>query len=165
MKTIKKLIFPLLLTLTCCVVYFWQHNVANLPYLPLNWVVPLVVLTVSLLILTFFTSFVMLKQGKIKRPVLRSFLSTGAMLAILLATAVYFLSFLTYRFAAAMPPLPKLPDWPTGISVMVIAALCIIHLTGLLISRLKTEKAGLKRVIGTAAGWIILNVCLFFVTI
>ena len=55
MKTVKNLLFPLLLTVTCCVVYFWQNSVASLPYLPFNCIVPLGVLTPSLLILTFFT--------------------------------------------------------------------------------------------------------------
>ena len=165
MKKSNTLLFPLLLVATCCVVHFWQHNVANLPYLPLNWIVPLVVLTPMLPVLTFFTTLVLLRQGETPKPVLRSFISAGAMFALLLATAVFFLSFLTYRFAAALPPLLVLPDWPTGTVIMIIAALCIVHLTGLLIYRLVTQKCKPARVIAAAAGWIALNFCLFLITI
>lgn len=164
MKKSNKLIFPLLLVATCCVVHFWQHNVANLPYLPLNWIVPLAVSTPLLPVLTFFTTLVMLKQAEVKRPVARSFISAGAMLALLIATAVYFLSYLTYRYAAALPPLLRLPDWPSGTVIMIVTALCVLHLTGLLIYRLVTQKAGAKRAIAAAASWVMLNGCLFLVT-
>ena len=98
MKTMKKLLFPLLLILTCGVVHYWQHAVASLPYLPYNCILPLGVLTPALPVLTFLTTFVLLKQSETPKPILRSFLSVAAMFLPIIATAVFFLSFLTYRF-------------------------------------------------------------------
>lgn len=164
MKSIKKLLFPLLLVATCCVIYFWQNSVASLPYLPFNCIVPLAVMTPSILILTFLTSLVLLKQSETPKPVLRSFVSTAAMLLPVLATLVFFLSFVSYRFAGVLPVL-VLPNWPTGIVTAIITAFCVIHLTGLLICRFIKQKYTLKCIIPAAAGWIILNICLFFITI
>ncbi len=165
MKIIKKLLFPLLLVATCCTVYFWQNSVASLPYLPYNCIVPLGVMTPLLLILTFFTTLVLEKQSESSKPVLRSFISTGAMFVPVIATLVFFLSFVSYRFSEAVLPVIVLPNWPTGIATAIITALCIIHLTGLLICRLVRQKYGIKQIIPAVAGWIILNICLFFVTI
>ena len=164
MKTVKKAAFPFLLIITCCAVHFWQHAVASLPYLPLNGVVPLGVLTPALLILTFLTAFVMLKQSHTPRPVLRAVFSAAAMLATFLATGVYFLSFLTYRYAAVMPPVLVLPDWPTGIVTMIVTAVCLVHLTALLICGFIKRKTPVKHVIFAAIGWILLNGCLFLIT-
>ena len=163
MKTVKKAAFPVLLVLACCAVHFWQHAVASLPYLPLNGVVPLGTLTPALLILTFLTALVMLKQGKTGKPVRRSLLWTAAMLVPILATGVYFLSYLSYRFAAVLP-VPVLPDWPTGIVTMLITAACILILTAMLVCRFRLQKTPLKRAIAAAAGWILLNGCLFLIT-
>ena len=163
MKPIKKAAFPFLLVLTCCAVHFWQHAAASLPYLPLNGVVPLGVLTPALPILTFFTAFALLKQSDTPKPVRRSLLAAAAMLAPILALGVYFLSYLSYRFAAVLP-VPVLPDWPTGTVTMVITAVCIAHLTGLLICSFIKRKTETKRAIPAAIGWLALNLCLFLVT-
>ena len=45
MKTVKRYAFPVLLILSCGTVWFWQHALASLPYLPNNEVVPLAVMT------------------------------------------------------------------------------------------------------------------------
>lgn len=164
MKTIRKLLFPLLLTAVCCVVWFWQNAVASLPYLPNNCIVPLGILTPVLLILTFFATFVTEKQSKSSKPVLHSLLSTAGMLLPVIATAVFFLSFVSYRYAGILPVI-VLPNWPTGIVTAVIAALCIVHLTGLLIVRFIKLKYTPGQIVPAAAGWIVLNVCLFLVTI
>ena len=163
MKTIQKAAFPLLLVLAACAVHFWQHALASLPYLPLNGVAPLAVLTPSLLILTFFATFVMLKQTRTPKPVLRSVLSTAAMLALILCAGVYFLSYVSYRFAGVIPVL-VLPDWPTGIVSMIITAGCIVHLTGLLVCAFIKRKTQPKRAFPIAAGWLLLNACLFLIT-
>ena len=110
MKTLKKASFPVLLILTCVTAHFWQHALASLPYLPNNGIEPLGVMTPLLLLLTFFTTFAMLKNSETKNPVRRSLLSTAAMLLIFLAAGVYFLSYLTYRFAAPLPVFIILPD-------------------------------------------------------
>lgn len=164
MKTVKKSLYPFLLVLTCCVVWYWQHFVASLPYLPLNCVLPLGIMTPLLLILTFLTSFVMFRQGEAKRPALRAVLCVAGMFVPLLATTVFFLSFLTYRFAAYLP-VPVLPDWPTGIVTVVIASACIIHLTALLICRFRLQKTPAKVLIPSIIGWMFLNTILFLVTV
>lgn len=164
MKSIRKLLFPLLLTASCCVVWFWQNAVASLPYLPNNCIVPLGIMTPGILILTFLTTLVMEKQSGASRPVLHSFISTAAMLLPLIATGVFFLSFVSYRYAGILPVL-VLPNWPTGIVTVILAALCILHLTGLLICRFVLRKYGWKQIVPASFGWIILNVCLFLVTI
>ena len=163
MKTVKKLIFPILLALTCGVVHFWQNAAASLTYLPMNEVVPLGILTPALLVLTFFTTFALLKHCKTDKPVRRSLLSTAAMLAIVLAVGIYFLSYLSYRFAAVLP-VPVLPDWPSGTVAMIVTFLCIAHLTGLLIYWFVKRKMPKKRVIAAAVCWFLLNACLFLVT-
>ena len=163
MKTVKKLLFPALLILSCIAVHFWQHAIASLPYLPKNGILPLSILTPGLLVLTFLTTFVLLKQSQTPKPVSRSFLSTAAFLAIYLVTGVYFLSFLTYRFAAVLPVL-VLPDWPTGIMTMLITALCVLHLSGLLICRFVKQKATASQIVPAAIGWVCLNACLFLIT-
>jgi hypothetical protein len=121
-------------------------------------------MTPALLILTFFTTLALEKQSGSSKPVLHSFVSTGAMLLPLLATGVFFLSFVSYRYAGVLPVL-VLPNWPTGIVTMIITALCILHLTGLLICRFIKQKYGCRQIVPAAVGWIVLNVCLFFVTI
>ena len=163
MKTIKKAASPLLLLLGCFALWFWQHAVASLPYLPLNGVVPLGVLTPALLVLTFLAAFAMLRQSGTKRPVLRSLLWTGAMLLPILATGVYFLSYLSYRFAAVLP-VPVLPDWPTGITTMIIAFVCAAVLTALMIRGLAIRKAEPKLAVPAVIDWLLLNCCLFLIT-
>ena len=164
MKSIKKLLFPPLLVAACTVVWFWQNAVASLPYLPNNCIVPLGIMTPVLLILTFFTTFVMEKQSGVPKSVQHSFISTAAMLALVLATGVFFLSFVSYRYAGILPVL-VLPNWPTGIVTVVIAVLCILHLTGLLVCRCVRQKYGFRHIFAAFACWIILNICLFLVTI
>ncbi len=165
MKTLNKYAFPVLLTLTCIAVHFWQHALASLPYLPLNGVVPLGILTPAILVLAFFTTFSLLKAAGTQKAVRRSLLSAAVMLAVFLAGGVYFLSYLSYRFAAVLPPLPVLPDWPTGIATLIVAAACITHLTGLMICWFVKRKTEKKRVIAAAAGWALLNACLFLITV
>ena len=164
MKTAKKMIFPVLLVITCGIVHYWQHAVASLPYLPYNCIVPLGILTPALLIMTFITSLALLKTCETPRPVLRSFLSTGAMFIPVIMTLVFFLSFVSYRFSEAVLPVIVLPNWPTGIVTMIITALCVIHLTGLLVYRLIKQKAGTGDIIAALAGWVALNACLFILT-
>ncbi len=164
MKTIRKLLFPLLLIAACCVVYCWQNAVASLPYLPNNCIVPLAIMTPSLLILVFFTTFVLEKQSKNPKPVLCSVLSTVAFLLPMAATCIFFLSFVSYRYSGILPVI-VLPNWPTGIATAIITALCIIHLTGLLIGRFVKQKYGAKQIIPASVGWIVLNLCLFLITI
>ena len=164
MKTVKKYAFPVLLILSCGTVWFWQHALASLPYLPKNEVVPLAVMTPLLLALTFLTSFSLLKACETSRSVLRSLLSTAAMLAIVLAAGVFFLSYLTYRFAAPLPVL-QLPDWPVGVVMLIVAALCVSHLTGLLLCGLVKKKAPVKHAVPELLGWLLLNLCLFLLTV
>ncbi len=163
MKALKKSAFPILLVLTCCTVHFWQHAVASLPYLPNNGIIPLGILTPTLLVLTFLTTYVMLRQSRTARPVRRSLLSAAGMLVPVLATGVFYLSYLTYRYAAVLPVFIVLPDWPTGIVTMIITLSCLVHLTALLICRFVKQKTGAGGVIA-AAGWLMLNGLLFLVT-
>ena len=163
MKTIRKAAFPLLLVLAACAVHFWQHALASLPYLPLNGVVPLGTLTPSLLILTFFATFALLKQTHTPKPVRRSLLSMAAMLVPIIAAAVFFLSYVSYRFAGVLPVL-VLPDWPSGIVSMIVTAACVTHLTGLLVCAFVKQKTKPGRAAAAAAGWLLLNACLFLLT-
>ena len=164
MKTIRKAAFPLLLILACTAVHFWHHALVSLPYLPNNEIVPLCVLTPALLALTFSATFVLLRQNKTSKPVLRSVLSTGAMLLPILAAGTFFLSYLAYRFAAPLSVL-RLPDWPVGICIMVVTAVCLVHLTALLVCGFVMRKTEIKHVIPAAVGWLLLNACLFLITI
>ena len=161
---LKKAAFPCLLICACVTVWFWQHAAASLPYLPLNGVVPLGIMTPALPLLAFFTALVALKQSGTPKPGLRALFAALAMLAVILGLGVYFLSYLSYRFAAVLP-VPVLPDWPTGIVTLMIAVLCVLHLTGLLVFRLVKQKAGAKRAVSAALGWLALNACLFLVTV
>ena len=165
MKTRKRFIFPVMIVITLGVVYFWQHSVANLPYLPYNCIVPLGILTPLLLITTFITTLSLLKQTEPPHPVLRSFLSTGAMFVPVLMTLVFFLSFVSYRFSEAVLPVIVLPNWPTGIMTLIITALCVAHLTGLLICNIAKGNASSKAKAAAITGWILLNTCLFLLTI
>ena len=164
MKTVKRYAFPVLLILSCGTVWFWQHALASLPYLPNNEVVPLAVMTPLLLAFTSFASFALLKTCGTPRPVLRSLLSTAAMLALVLAAGVFFLSFLTYRFAAPLPVL-RLPDWPVGVVMCIVAALCAAHLTGLLLYGLIKKKTPVRRFVPALLGWFLLNFCLALLTV
>lgn len=164
MKTVKQFAFPALLVLACCTIWFWQHALASLPYLPMNEVVPLAVLTPLLLVLTFAASFALLKTCGTPRPVRRALLSTAAMLAIVLAQGVFFLSFLTYRYAAPLP-VPRLPDWPVSIVTCIVAALCAAHLTGLLLYGLVKQKTPVKHRVPALLGWLLLNLCLALLTV
>ena len=164
MKSIRKLLFPLLLIAACCVVWFWQNAVASLPYLPYNCIVPLGIMTPSLLVLTFLTALVMEKQSNTPKPVLHALSAAATMLLPILATGIFFLSFVSYRFAGILPVL-VLPNWPTGIVTAIISVLCVLHLTGLLICRFGKQKYRIKQIIPASAGWIVLNVCMFLITI
>ena len=164
MKTVKQYAFPVSLILACCTVWFWQHALASLPYLPMNEVIPLAVRTPLLILLTFAASFALLKTCGTPRPVLRALLSTAAMLAIILAQGLFFLSFLTYRFAAPLPA-PRLPDWPVGVVTATVAALCEAHLTGLLVYGLVKKKTPAKRGLPALLGWLLLNLCLALLTV
>ncbi len=164
MKTLRKPLFPVLLIASCVTVYFWQNTLASLTYLPYNCVAPLGVMTPAILVLTFLTTFILLRQSGKTRPVLKSFLGAFVMLLTTLSAGVYFLSYLSYRFAAVLPVFIVLPDWPTGIISIAVAALCIVHLTALLICRLVWKKRNIKFVIAAVIGWLLLNACLFLVT-
>ena len=164
MKTVKRYAFPVFLILSCGTVWFWQHALDSLPYLPNNEVVPLAVMTPLLLAFTFFASFALLKTCGTPRPVLRAVCSTAAMLALVLAAGVFFLSFLTYRFAAPLSVL-QLPDWPVGVVMLIVAALCAAHLTGLLICGFVKKNTPGKRVIPALLGWFLLNFCLILLMV
>ena len=165
MKTIKRLLFPVLLVAACVIVHCWQHAVNNLllPYLLHNEIIPLAIMSPALLALTFFASYVMLKQSDTKKPILRSFLSLGAMLLIVLAVALVFLSHTATRYAGVLP-VPVLPDLPVGTTMTVLTALFVLHLTGLLIVRLIKEKPGSRRIVLSVIGWVLLNAFLFLIT-
>ena len=164
MKTfVKKAAFPCLLAVTCVVLHFWQHAAASLPYLPMNGLLPLATLSPALFLLTFFTSFALLKQAKTPKPVRRSLLSTAVMFFVVIALGVIYLGFLSRRFAAVLP-VPEVPDWPTGIAVLVTTVLCVLHLTGLLIARFVLLKTAVKSAVPAAVAWILLNLCLFLIT-
>ena len=145
MKTVKRYAFPVLLILSCGTVWFWQHALASLPYLPNNEVVPLAVMTPLLLAFTFFASFALLKTCGTPRP-------------------VFFLSFLTSRFAAPLPVL-RLPDWPVGVVICIVAVLCVSHLTGLLLYGLIKKKTPFRRFVPALLGWFLLNCCLALLTV
>ena len=164
MKTVKRYAFPVLLVFACGTAWYWQQALASLPYLPMNEVVPLGVMTPLLLVLTFFASFAVLKDCKTPRPVLRAFLSTAAMLGIMLLVGIFFLSFLTYRFAAPLPVL-RLPDWPTGIATCIAGVCCVSHLTGLLIYGLIKKNTTVKCALPAVIGWALLNACLILLTV
>lgn len=164
MKTIRKCLFPILLVAACCVLWFWQNAVASLPYLPNNCIVPLGIMTPTVIILVFLTTFVMEKQSDTSKPAVRSIISTAVFLLPIVATGIFFLSFVSYRYAGILPVI-VLPNWPTGIMTAIFAALCVMHLTGLLICRFVKQKYGTKQIIPAAVAWIVLNTCLFFVTI
>ena len=163
-KLIQKAAFPLLLILTCVILHFWQHAGASLPYLPMNGLLPLATLSPALFALTFFTTFVLLKQTKTPHPVGRSLLSMLVMLAVVLALGVVFVSDLSSRFAAVLPPLPRLPDWPTGKATLLTTILLVGHLTGLLITYFVKRKTPAKSAVPAAVGWVLLNVILFIIT-
>ncbi len=162
---LKKAAFPVLLVLACVTLHFWQHAAASLPYMPMNGLVPLATLSPALFALTFLTTFVLLRQSDTPKPVLRSLLSTAAMLAVVLILGVIYVGFLSRRFAAILPPIPALPDWPTGIATLITTVLLVLHLTGLLIFRFVKQKTPAKRAASAAAGWLVLNLCLFLITI
>lgn len=164
MKTVKRYAFPVLLILSCGTVWFWQHALDSLPYLPNNEVVPLAVMTPLLLAFTFFASFALLKTCGTPRPVLRAVCSTAAMLALVLAAGVFFLSFLTYRFAAPLPVL-RLPDWPVGVVICIVAVLCVSHFTGILLYGLIKKKTPVRRFVPALLGWFLLNFCLALLTV
>ena len=97
------------------------------------------------------------------RPFLRSVLSTGAMLLPVLAAGIFFLSYLSYRFAAPLPVL-RLPDWPVGICIMIVTAACLVHLTALLVCRFIMRRTEKKHALPAVIGWLLLNACLFLIT-
>ena len=163
-RFIKKAAFPVLLALTCVTLYFWQHAAASLPYMPMNGLVPLATLSPALFALTFLTTFVLLRQSGTPKPALRALLSTAVMLAVVLILGVIYVGYLSRRFAAILPPIPTLPDWPVGIATVITTVLLALHLTGLLIYRFKKQKTPAKRAALAFVGWVILNLCLFLIT-
>ena len=163
MKSKSRFLFPVLLVLTCTAVYAWQHFFAGLTYLPNNVILPVAVLTPVLLILTFFTTLSLMKLTGTGRPVLRSFAGTAAMLVPVLVAGVHMLNYAARRFAGILP-VKVLPEFPGGIILLTATLLGVLHLTVLLAIRLKKTGAGAKHVALSAAGWIILNVCLLVLT-
>ena len=159
MKIIKKTLFPVLLILTCISVYFWQHYFALLTYLPNNVITPIAVLTPAVLILTFFTTFTLMKQTERNRPVLRSFGSTAVILLFLLIAGRHMLNLAARRFAGIMPVL-VLPEFPTGHIMMIVTILCVVHLSVLLAIRLRSEEAGALHKVLSVIGWFLLNIFL-----
>ena len=162
---LKKAAFPVLLVLTCITLYFWQHAAASLPYMPMNGLVPLATLSPALFALTFLTTFVLLRQCGTPKPALRALLCTAVMLAVVLILGVIYVGFLSHRFAAILPPIPTLPDWPVGIATLITTLLLALQLTGLLIYRFKKQKTPAKRAALAFVGWVLLNLCLILVTV
>ena len=163
MKTIKRILFPVFLIFTCISVYLWQHYFALLTYLPNNVITPIVVLTPSVLIFTFFTTFTLMKQTEKRRPVLRSFGSTAVMLLFLLIAGRHMLNLAARRFAGIMPVM-VLPEFPTGYIMMAVTFLCVIHLTVLLAIRLKSEETLTSHRVLSVLGWLLLNAFLLITT-
>ena len=162
---LKKAAFPVLLVLTCVTLYYWQHAAASLPYMPMNGLVPLATLSPALFVLTFLTTFVLMRQCGTPKPALRALLSTAVMLAVVLILGVIYVGYLSRRFAAILPPIPSLPDWPVGIATLITTVLLALHLTGLLVYRFIKQKTPAKRAALVSAGWLALNLCLYLVTV
>ena len=163
MNRLRSLLFPTLLILSCCVVYSWQHVLTSLTYLPGNGIVPLALLTPSLLIAAFFTTFTLLKQSKTPRPIALSIVSTGAMLLPILVAGIIYLNYAAHRYAGILPVLFIFPDIPIDIAAQIITALCIAHLTALLICRFVKEKTKPALLILSVIGWILFNFVLFLI--
>lgn len=166
--SVTNLLFTLFLVLSCCAVYGFQHALASLTYLPNNQILSLAILTPALLVFTFFTTFTMMKKTRSSRPVLGSVLSTLAMLLPLLSAGIYFLCYVSRRYAGALPvPLfiSALPEPPVGIVTLVCAALCLIHLTALLLCNLIKGKVKIGSSIFSIVNWLLLNAALFLLTV
>ena len=165
MKKLQKYFFPLLLIASCCVVYCWQHGLPGLilPYLPNKEPLSLGLLSPALLILTFLTTFVLLKQSGAKKPVVGAIISTAAMLLPVLLAGLYFLNYAAHRYAGVLPVL-TFPELPMGYAVMVITTLCVLHLTGLLIARFVKQKTKPGLIVLSTIGWVLLNCFLFILT-
>ena len=165
MKKLQKYFFPLLLVATCCVVYCWQHGLPGLilPYLPNKEPLSLGLLSPALLILTFFTTFVLQKQSGAKKPVVGAIISTAAMLIPILLAGLHFLNYAAHRYAGVLP-VPTFPELPMGYAVMVITTLCVLHLTGLLIARFILQKTKPGLIVLSTIGWVLLNCFLFILT-
>ncbi|MBO4539402.1 MAG: hypothetical protein J5781_03940 [Clostridia bacterium] len=165
MKKLQKYFFPLLLVATCCIVYCWQHGLPGLilPYLPNKEPLSLGLLSPTLLILTFLTTFVLLKQSGAKKPVVGAIISTAAMLLPVLLAGLYFLNYAAHRYAGVLPVI-TFPELPMGYAVMAIAALCVLHLTGLLIARFVKQKTKPDLIVLSTIGWVLLNCFLFILT-
>ena len=160
---LKKAAFPCLLVITCFVLHYWQHAAASLPYLPMNGLLPLATLSPALFLLTFLTTFALLKRTNTPKPVRRSLLSTAVMFAVVIVLGVIYVGFLSHRFAAVLP-VPDMPDWPTGVAVLVTTVLLVLHLTGLLVTAFVKLKTPKPRVAVLTVCWVLLNLCLFLIT-
>ena len=165
MKKFGKACFPILLILTCCAAYGWQHALAGLPYLPKNEIVPLAILTPLLLVLTFLTTYVMLQQSDTEKPIGRSILSAAAMLVPVATGGVGFLNYAAHRYAGQLPILFLLPDSPVGNVMIAVIAMFFVHLTAILGCRLIKSRANIIRVVLSVIGWTLLNAVLFLLTI
>ncbi len=165
MKKLQKYFFPLLLIVTCCIAYCWQHGLPGLilPYLPNKEPLSLGLLSPALLILAFLTTFVLQKQSGAKKPVVGAIISTVAMLIPVLLAGVQFLNYAARRYAGVLPVL-TFPEFPIGYAVMAITALCVLHLTGLLIARFVKQKTKSGLIVLSTIGWVLLNCILFIVT-
>lgn len=164
MSKTARFVFTILLVMTCCVVYFWQHFVTNLIYLPKSWIVTLAILTPALLALTFFTTYALMYDTRTRKPILRSCISTAAMLLPILIAGLHLLNYAACRYAGVLPVYPWF-DLPVGIVMNAVSALLIVHLTALLICRLIKTKAKALRIILSSIGWIALNGCLWLITV
>lgn len=165
MKKLQKYFFPFFLVAACVVVYCWQHGLPGLilPYLPNKEPLSLGLLTPALLILTFLATFVMQKQSGAKKPVVGAVISTAAMLIPVLLAGLYFLNYAAHRYAGVLPVV-TFPELPMGYAVMAITALCVLHLTGLLICRFVKQKTKPGLIVLSTIGWVLLNCVLFILT-
>ena len=105
MNNIRKWFFPILLVATCCVVHWWQHYVAGLPYLPKNGILPLAILTPAMLLLYWLTTYAMLKEMNTDRAGIRSIISLAVVFVPIAVAAACFLSYCARRYAGILPGL------------------------------------------------------------
>lgn len=163
-KKLRPYLFAFFLVLSCCAVHGWHHVTVSLFYLPNNVIVPLSILTPLLLATTYLATYTLQKDSGARRPVAAALISTAAMLFLLLAGGLHLINYAARRYAGVMP-FPTWQELPTGIVMLSVAALSVLHLTGLLICRFVKKKAKATPIVLSSIGWLLINFCLFFITV
>ena len=158
-KKLRPYLFALFLVLSCCAVHGWHHVTVSLFYLPNNEIVPLSILTPFIL-----ATYTLQKDSGARRPVATALISTAAMLFLLLAGGLHLINYAARRYAGVMP-FPTWQELPTGMVMLSVAALSVLHLTGLLICRFVKKKAKATPIVLSSIGWLLINICLFFITV